>query len=100
MALLYSVFQPEKDECIEIEPENCLPYMVAAKVALEKLVDYKKGRYYLTKSDCVKSHPKYHEYMALCHSLEANATRDSQKRSEASAAALAEFSKIKRVSFE
>ena len=71
--------------------------MVAAKVALEKLVDYKKGRYYLTKSDCVKSHPKYHEYMALCHSLEANATRDSQKRSEASAAALAEFSKIKRV---
>ena len=41
--------------------------MIAAKVAIEKLVDYKKGFAYLTRHECVKSHPKYHEYMAICY---------------------------------
>ena len=56
------------DECIEIEPDNPLPYMVAAKVAIEKLVDYEKGKYYLGLNEaCTINHPKYHEYKAICY---------------------------------
>ena len=46
--------KPNKDECIEIEPDNMMPYMTGAKVSIFNLKNYSKGFEYLTKHECVK----------------------------------------------
>ena len=46
--------KPNKDECIEIEPDNMMPYMTGAKVSIFNLKNYSKGFEYLNKHECVK----------------------------------------------
>ena len=116
MIVLYrgSFEKPNTDECIEIEPDNMMPYMTGAKVSIFNLKNYSKGFEYLNKHECVKKviflnlyfenkaifqHPRYYEYLAECYSLQSANSRSMAEKRTLNMKALENFRLVARVSF-
>jgi len=87
------------DECIEIEPDNMMPYMTGAKVSIFNLKNYSKGLEYLNKHECVKKHPRYHEYLAECYSLQSVNSRSMAEKRNLNMKALENFRLVSRPTF-
>ena len=97
-----------------------MPYMTGAKVSIFNLKNYSKGLEYLNKHECVKKvkiyldnffvenyfwsrnicfqHPRYHEYLAECYSLQSVNSRSMAEKRNLNMKALENFRLVSRVS--